>query len=185
MDIGSIFLILALIIIVALFIGRPLFERKAFATPAVTTQEDHELSGLLAERDQVINALQELDFDYTLGKIPSEDYPEQRAALISQGSEILRKLDALQPSGSPEDAQERIETAIAVRRADAAQQRAAATGTVSGNGAKAAPPDDDLEAMIANRKRDRTDKAAGFCPQCGGPVQKADHFCPKCGYRLA
>jgi len=184
MDIGSILLILALMIVVALFISRPLFERKASTTIVSLASEDHELSSLLAERDRILNALQELDFDYTLGKIPSEDYPEQRALLLRQGSNVLRRLDEIQPSGAVDDAEARIETAIAARRADAALQQATST-SVAGNGAKAAPPDDDLETIIANRKRNRTDKAAGFCPQCGGPVQMADRFCPKCGNRLA
>ena len=50
MEIGSFFLILALLIPVALFIGRPLLDKEA---AAVTPEEDlleHELSALLAER---------------------------------------------------------------------------------------------------------------------------------------
>ena len=34
------------------------------------TEEEHELSSLMAERERVINSLQELDFDFKLGKIP-------------------------------------------------------------------------------------------------------------------
>jgi hypothetical protein len=42
-------------------------------------------------------------------------------------------------------------------------------------------PDDDLEALIASRRRDKEEKAAGFCSQCGSPVHQADKFCPRCG----
>ena len=52
-----------------------------------------ECLALLAERDRVVNALQELDFDFNLNKIPSEDYPVQRAALLQKGADILKKLD--------------------------------------------------------------------------------------------
>jgi hypothetical protein len=35
----------------------------------------HEVSALKAERDRVINSLQELDFDHKLGKIPQRIIP--------------------------------------------------------------------------------------------------------------
>src|SRR3989337_3677596 len=100
MDIGSIFLILALLVLVGLFIGRPLFERKAISV----SEEEHELSSLLAERDRLLNALQELDFDYSLGKIPEDDYPAQRALLVQKGADILRQLDTYQPDELDADA---------------------------------------------------------------------------------
>jgi ribosomal protein S27AE len=38
--------------------------------------------------------------------------------------------------------------------------------------------------LIASRRRERLEKAAGFCPQCGKPVQISDKFCPRCGASL-
>jgi len=184
MDIGSIFLILALFVAVIFFVGRPLLYRKAYSAEASPALEDHEFSGLLAERDRILNALQELDFDYTLGKIPADEYPLQRAALISEGSDILRKIDEYQPSESDVSAEARLETAIAARRTDGALQPAVVS-LAAGNGYKTVPPDDEIETLIAKRKRSRTEKATGFCPQCGSPLQQADRFCPKCGYKIA
>ncbi|MEA3351438.1 MAG: hypothetical protein U9Q82_12510, partial [Chloroflexota bacterium] len=66
MSLSSIFIILAILILTALFISRPLFEPSS----TVVTQVEHELSALLAERDRIVNALSELDFDHDLGKIP-------------------------------------------------------------------------------------------------------------------
>jgi hypothetical protein len=183
MDIGSIFLILALLVMVGLFISRPLFERKETATDVQFKQQEHQRSALLAERDRLLNALQELDFDYALGKIPEEDYPQQRAILMQRGADTLRQLDAVQPEGKVEDAEARLEAAIAAHRADAGRS------AVLPNGRKQIPaavavPDDDLEIMLANRRRVRQEKATGFCPQCGGPVHKSDRFCPKCGAKI-
>lgn len=185
MDIGSLLLILGLLLLVALFIARPLLEKQSVAV----SQEEHELSAMLAERDRLLNSLQELDFDYALGKIPEEEYPAQRSMLVQRGVEILRKLDELQGiSAAQEDVDVRLEAAIAARRADASLVQVA----VAGNGASTmrgaainAGPDDDLEAIIASRRRQRKEKSAGFCPQCGGPVQKSDRFCPKCGTKVA
>lgn len=185
MDIGSILLILALLVLVALFVSRPFFEQrqKVFSPHLLSDQADHELSALLAERDRILNALQELDFDHALGKIPSEDYPVQRAILLQQGADTLRQLDGLQAETPAEAAEERLEAVIAARRADARQ---VAAGRGAGrNGGEAAPSlgraDDDIETLLANRRRARQEKAAGFCAQCGGPLQKSDRFCPKCG----
>ena len=182
MDIGSILLILALLIPVGLFITRPFYEPHLVEEEGLTQREDHELSGLLAERDRILTALQELEFDHVLGKIPDEDYPAQRAGLVQRGADILRKLDQLPVSGAmPEaragDAGDRVEAVIAKRRMDAARQPASSNAGITA--------DDDIEVSLAQRRRSRQEKSAGFCPQCGGPVQKSDRFCPKCGKVLA
>ena len=182
MDMGSLFLILALLVLVVLFIARPFFETKSQnigAQPA--TAEELERSSLMAEHDRLLNALQELDFDYTLGKIPEADYPAQRAQLLTHGADVLRRLDAFQENPVDEDAEARIEAVIAARRADARRPVAVGAGGLPG----AAAPDDELEQVISGRRRQRQEKAAGFCPKCGGPVQKSDRFCPKCGTTLA
>jgi hypothetical protein len=185
MEIGSIFLILALFLLVSLFIGRPLFEGQK-GTVLADPPGDHERSALLAERDRVINALRELEFDHVLGKIPEEDYPGQRDLLMRRGADILRQLDEVEPGESAIELEKQIETAIAARKAETELISAAAGNGRNGSqnrftASPVASPDDDLEALIANRRRVRLDKAAGFCPKCGGPLQKSDRFCPKCG----
>jgi hypothetical protein len=151
-----------------MFLYAPFMERRARGV----TEEEHELSALMAERDRVINSLQELDFDFKLGKIPEEDYPAQRASLLQKGADILRKIDSLLPqAASPQDTEARLERAIAARRADA-------------SAAKPEVSDDDLESMISSRRTGRTNKSAGFCPKCGKPVMVTDRFCPSCGKSL-
>lgn len=168
MEPGAIFLILAVLVLVGLFISRPFLENRR--VQAVSAQE-HEISHLLAERDSLITALQELDFDHVLGKIPAEDYPNMRAALLTHAADVLRRIDELQPSQtSPADAESRVEAAIAARRADVAAKLTAS-----------APSDDDLEALIAARRAQRKEKSGGFCPNCGKPVLRSDRFCPSCG----
>ncbi|MBK6793709.1 MAG: zinc ribbon domain-containing protein [Anaerolineales bacterium] len=168
MELGSIFLILAVLVIVGMYLYAPFMTRAR----KTSTNQTHEVSALKAERDRVINALQELDFDQKLGKIPVEDYPEQRAELLKKGSEILRQLDELEPIlSSARDAESRIEKAAAAKRADA-----------SSNASELS--DEELEAMIAARRKQHKSKSAGFCPSCGKPVLVADHFCPSCGKSL-
>jgi hypothetical protein len=183
MEIGSIFLILALLLLVGLFVGRPFFNNKKEWVISASDQADHERSTLLAERDRVLTALWELDFDYTLGKIPEEDYPSQRTALLHKGANLLRQLDALQPDVDAGDAEARLEAVIAARRMVTGSISTSANERVGTEtpGAALTAQDEEFEIMLANRRRVRQEKAAGFCPQCGQPVQKSDRFCPKCG----
>jgi hypothetical protein len=177
MDIGSIFLILALLIPVVLFIIRPVIERS----PDRTTQPEQDLSTLLAEHDQVVANIKELDDDYKLGKIPAEDYPPQRLNMLHIGADILRKIDGFQVSSANMTAEDRLETTIAAHR-----QSLEASHTSSRRNGNAVPPvpDDDLEQKIASRRRAMQGKAGGFCPKCGRPVQATDRFCPRCGATL-
>jgi hypothetical protein len=169
MELTAIFFSLAVLILVGMYLYAPFMERRSRRV----TQEEHELSALMAERDRVINSLQELDFDFKLGKIPEDDYPTQRAGLIQKGADILRRIDTLAPQAvSAQDTEARLERAIAARRADASTTAPEVS-------------DDDLESMISSRRKGRTTKSAGFCPKCGKPVMVTDRFCPACGKSLA
>ena len=168
MELGSLFLVLAVIVIVGVYLYAP-FTISARRTRATHSRETHQVSALRAERDRVINSLQELDFDFKLDKIPAENYPEQRAALLQKGAEILRELDELAPiASSANNPEARIEKAAAAKRGDSSEQ---------------APQfsDDELESMIAARRKEHKSKSAGFCPKCGQPVLVTDKFCPSCG----
>ncbi len=168
MELGSIFLILAVFIIVGIYLYAPFMAKPR----RLSTNEMHEVSALKAERDRVINSLQELDFDFKLGKIPEEDYPEQRAELLKKGSEILRQLDELEPVyAAARTAEARIEKAVASKRADSVSDGASFS-------------DEEIEAMLVARRKQHKSKSAGFCPSCGKPVLTADNFCPSCGKSL-
>jgi hypothetical protein len=155
MELGAIFLLLAVIAIVVMFVLGPFTEHWR-----VQVETGRQVSSLLAERDRILNSLQDLDFDQTLGKIPAEEYPVQRAALLQMGADVLRQLDELQGAQS----------VIAGKRADTAA-------------AKSSPllSDDDLEDLIAKRRTARKGSAVGFCPKCGRPISQSDQFCPSCG----
>jgi hypothetical protein len=168
-DLSAILLLIALLLGIGLYLAAPLiFDSRRRST----NEESGEISALMAERDRVINSLQELDFDFKLGKIPDEDYPTQRAELLQKGADILRKLDALQLQPiSDEEVEARIEQAAAARRADAA--------------VKTEPPsDDEIESMLATRRKERKGRSAGFCPKCGKVVLVTDQFCANCGKAL-
>ena len=156
MDLAAILFLIALLLAVSLYLVTPLMSN---GTRRVA-EEPQEVSSLLAERERMLSALQELDFDFQLGKIPEEDYPAQRADLLRKGTEILKKLDALAPV--------RPVAAAALSKAQASEE-------VS---------DDEIESMLAARRKARKTKSAGFCPRCGKPILVTDQFCPNCGKSL-
>jgi tRNA(Ile2) C34 agmatinyltransferase TiaS len=41
-----------------------------------------------------------------------------------------------------------------------------------------------IEKMIVDRRRERTERSAGFCPKCGKPIQQSDQYCPGCGEKI-
>jgi len=168
MEIAAILLTLGVMILVGLYLYAPLLERSAQRV----TEQEHELSTLMAERDRMLNSLQELDFDFKLGKIPEDEYPVQRAGLLQKGADILRKIDSFAPQIDPaQDTDARLEKAIAARRADGSSKTVEST-------------DDDIESLIAARRKKHSNKSAGFCPKCGKPVMASDRFCPSCGKAL-
>jgi rubrerythrin len=170
MELGSFFLVLAVTLIVGLYLYAPFMARAR----RLRAGEGSQVSALKAERDRIINALQELDFDHNLGKIPAEDYPAQRVALLQKGAEILRQLDELAPAASSaRDVEARIEKAAAAARADSSAPRSAALD------------DEDIESMIAARRKGHKGKSAGFCPKCGKAVIVSDKFCPACGKSIS
>ena len=182
MDLGSLFLVLAVILLVGVFVSRPLYQRDAnkrlIETASAVEDAERQRSALMAERDRIILALQDLEFDQVLGKIPPEDYPAQRAALVQSGADILRQLDALGTQAQSDSAEDRVEAAVAARRADAAVKLAPRRQAVKGE-------EDEVEALVAARRKARLEKAGGFCPKCGKPATKEDQFCSRCGAVLS
>ena len=176
MDIGSIFLLLGILVVVMLFIFQPFIDErkhKVLITQALPSLEkEMHVSSMLAERDRILRALQELDFDFNLGKIPEEDFPTQRQFLLQKGAEIIKKLDEISGDEQSTDQLQRIEATLggnkpAIRIDNEKIEK-----------------DVDVESMIAARKRSKESKPDGFCPKCGKPVSKIDKFCSKCGNTL-
>ncbi len=186
---GALLMVLGVAFLVGIYVSQPFLRRVAGAKRLKRLQNsddsDRQRSALLAERDRILAALQDLDFDHTLGKVPDEDYPAQRLVFLEEGADVLRQLDALEPLAQPrQSAEDRLEAAVAARRADA---------RINGNGGgtvvaaavasrrRLSNGHDDVEKMVDARRLGRPEKAAGFCPHCGKPVQKSDKFCSRCG----
>ena len=141
---GSILLGLALLIVVGLFLARPLLIAQPQKTKSLARRQQLE-----QEKEAYLNQIRALDFDHETGKIPSDVYEEQRAILVKEAAVILKTLDEIPAAGA--DVVSQIEAAVAERRRGY---------LVSSNG------------------------HAGFCTQCGHPLDAGDRFCARCGQPL-
>ena len=156
MELDAIILLLGVLVIVVIYVAQPFTEHWH-----AKVQNGHEISVLLANRDNTLNALQELDFDFKLGKIPAEEYSVQRASLLQLGVEALHRMDEIQ--GAQLAPTEESIKPVAIEQL---------IRTLA---------DEDLEDLIAKRRAERQQKAAGFCPKCGKPILQSDLFCSSCG----
>jgi hypothetical protein len=149
MDLGSILLGLALLLVVSFVVLRPILERSAAEV------DESPADPLLLTREQVLTQLRDLDFDHATGKLNEDDYAAQRAQLMAQGVAVLKELDsqAAPPVGQVPDEIEpldEIERAIARRRAP----RPVAPAVLH------CP---NCAAVVSAGDR--------FCPKCGEPLR--------------
>lgn len=161
METSATLLLLAVTVLVVLFIVRPL---PAGWKNAVA--DDQRRSVLLAERERILTALQELDIDQQLGKIPEQDFLPERTLLVQRGADTIRQLDGLGETAA----------APARKRRPANDQ-----DRLAGRARKGGIADEQLEDLLARRRSALHAKTAGFCPGCGKPVLTSDRFCPACG----
>jgi hypothetical protein len=168
MEPTAILLILTVLLLAAAYIGRPFYIKDARysrklnpADGAAKDKVDHIHSSLLAEKERILSSIQELDFDYSLHKIPEDLYPVQRTELLEQAAGLLKELEDM-----------------------GFTQETKLTST-SKNSNKVTTDYDELEEMIAKRRTEIKEKNSGFCPRCGRAIQESDRFCPKCGFTIA
>jgi len=142
MPLGTYLLALALFLVLGLVIALPLFDRKRPAIKPMSRRES-----LQHERQDIVRAIRELDFDHRTGKINDDDYKRVREEYVQRGATVLRELNTLEEV----DIDEVIETKVAALR----------------------KTHDDVDAMHCpkcNAVISNTDK---FCPQCGHALQPA------------
>jgi hypothetical protein len=172
LDIGSILLILSITILVGFFVSRPFFSDFQLSESEKPLDDEirnieHELSNLMAEKDRLFIALQELDSDYSLGKIPNEEYAPQRTEYKNTAARVLRRIDEMD---------------VKIQALEGGHSKPL-------NPSPAEPVTDEkmdeIEEIITARRRARNEKSAGFCPHCGKVIQKSDLFCPSCGSKVA
>ena len=155
MEIGAILFSLAMILLVASYILQPLFtsERSGYRDTS------RELSALQAARDRVLDSIQEIEMDHSMGKVSEDDYQHQRGSLALGGAKILRSIDELQSEGAPDGSAMELEAAVAQLR-----RKSSSSGS--------------------QQNGDETNPGEVACPTCGQSIYHGDRFCSNCGATL-
>ncbi len=87
-------IVIALIAFLAILaLGYPLVNAEQYQFEAANG--DERLDSLLSQRNNVFDAIKDLEFDHTTGKLSDEDYRQMRARYDVQAAEVLQKMDAV------------------------------------------------------------------------------------------
>lgn len=178
MTTGSILLGLALVVLVGLYIGRPLMTPKADSQ-----RKPSQHSELLATKESYLIQIKSLEFDFSTGKIPDDIYQQQRAVLVTEAAETLKKIDEIeaaamasapQPVAIPEPSVSGTDLDADIEAAVSRLRRSHQAPTPSGL-------EQDVESPVT-LAADRSEPK--FCPQCGQGTDPGDKFCVNCGTKL-
>jgi len=142
------------------FVGYPLFRprEEAEAAPVV----DERMEKLRGERENVLTALSDLEFDHGLGNLSEPDYRDLRQGYRHRALAILKELDEVS--------------------SEQAKQKGATERTSAGQAQRrdriAVPAETPVPASAPSRR------GGAACPQCGGVFEPEDKFCARCGGAL-
>ena len=184
-------LIIAGVIIVAIavaLVAYPILRPSDLAQQVSEDSQQKEVDALAAQRDETLQAIKDLEFDYRVGKVSAEDFNAFLARLKTQAAEILKRMDALQTQGEP-TLTDALEEEIASMRqgipappAPAIHRGAAVREGTSP--VEVATLENELEAEIGQvRRQGSGTTSARVCSHCGHTAAPEDRFCGHC--RLA
>lgn len=136
------------------------------------------IADLEAQKDSVLQAIKDLEFDHRAGKVSAEDFQNFSARLKMEAAHILKQLDALRTE-SDSALSEALESEITALR----QARRAETAEIAVVASSNATLDDDLEAEIQRARLSSAAKVT-VCPRCRYRARPGDRFCAQCGEPL-
>ncbi|MBI4671224.1 MAG: zinc ribbon domain-containing protein [Chloroflexi bacterium] len=93
----EILIILALVVIVVLIVGYPLINPERYRDQGVRQETLPEYDDLYGARENVFDALRDLQFEFATGKLSTGDYEQLKARYEVQAADILQQIDALKP----------------------------------------------------------------------------------------
>jgi len=107
MTILALSLAAALAVLCVVWVARPFLREPQAADDTLAAPEERRVA-LLDERDRVLGALKQLEFDHRTGTVSDEDYRATVGALRRQAAEAIRTLDALDAPRAEAEPQEAV-----------------------------------------------------------------------------
>ncbi len=165
--------------ILAIIIGLAILAAIAFyvSRPLIRPKRAVQAAGmdtlsLEARRDSLYTQIKELDLDHATGKVNDEDYTRLRADLVAQAADVLKQIDGVVQRPSAVPVTEPIAPLAVDDDIEALIAARRKTRSVSVPQPAAAPkgPDIDIEAAIAARRKTKVPA-----------IESTTLTCPKCG----
>jgi hypothetical protein len=160
---------------------------SVLARPAVEYDLEQEVTmavwghkRLRDERRRLLRAINELKFDFEMGKLSEADYTAVRHGYEMQAVDVMRALDA-EPQLHPrlvEELRKRGVLAADAKRADEAEDE-----EEDEEEQPSPEPDDDAPAP-SEATADEEAAAVNVCPACDGANEADAKFCKHCGKEL-
>ena len=147
MTLTSFIIILFIFVMAGLIVMRPFLDKVEGRISRTVGVYD----SLLAERERLLSAIEDLDLDLELKKISPAEHAQDRNALLAQAADVLKELDRI---SKPQ-----------------AGKKSYAKGK----------EDDELEKMIQDRRREIREQNSSTCSSCGKSIDANDQFCSHCG----
>jgi len=151
MEFSSLLIVIFIFVLSGVFIMRPFLVNEEAPRKTGSSRID----SLLAEKERLLLAIEDLDLEFELEKISSEEHNRNRDILLAEASEVIKQLDKLQKTGSS-------------KKKTSTPPKA----------------DDDLERMIIERRQQLQSEKSLACPKCSKAVEKGAQFCSHCGEAL-
>ncbi len=159
MEISSILIGLVLFVASLVFVRLPFRQKQLAGLKAHKASEPHK-----GQRESVLSALRDLDFDFRTGKVSEEDYTPLRARLMAEAAQYIER---------EKKEEEKLEALIQTRRA---VHQSTILCEQCGASMKAGQRFCTKCGSAVNEE---------ICPSCGEKNRAGDQFCSSCGSRLA
>jgi hypothetical protein len=158
MEISSILIGLVLFVASLAFVSLPFRQKPRASLKARKASEQHQ-----GQRESVLSALRDLDFDFKTGKVSEDDYTPLRARLMAEAAQYIER---------EKEEEEKLEALIQTRRTT--QHKVINC--------------DHCGALIEGGQHFCTKCGSAvnneLCPSCGKKNRAGDQFCSSCGSRL-
>lgn len=171
-------IITALVIaaLAAIFISIPFFTRAKDGDSEVTGEyyapnpRIERLKALDSRKEALLTAIKDIEFDYGLGKLSTEDFNELNRQYRIEAADVLKEMDSVGGQASQTSLLDELEREIKSQR----------------HKGLAVYADEEIEKEILRAREAawHIESGASNCPKCGSEYDRADIFCSKCGAKL-
>lgn len=161
----------------AIFISLPFFRKagsensESSGSGLAPDPKLEQLKELNARKESLLSAIKDIEFDYGLGKLSSEDYEDLNTRYKVEAAEVLKKMDEI-AEGKPEaPVEDELEKEIKEARM---------------RGYSVFDDDEEIEKeiLMAREASWARESEEISCPECGSAYDADDLFCSKCGHKL-